>query len=404
MLKKILKNFVLILVFLLSSCAKSETNITDKLNQKLLIWHSFIGNDAQIFNELLTSYQTLYPQIQIINEYVNNDQITNKFIEDSKLGLGPDLALVEFSSLIDLSKHKSILELQPNDINLTRYLPITLNQIYLKNKIYAIPFSIKVRVLCYNKNHIKQPAKSLSELVEQAKQGRVVGMTSSYINTLWGVGNFGGRFFNDKGHLYLSERAWSQWMNWLKIVNSESTIILSEDKELLRKAFIDHKIDYYTCESTEISALKVHLSEEELGVTFLPKGKQNVASPIIYTQTIVFNYVSSPKQQKLALDLSNFLTNTENQQLWAIQTESQIPANVNVKIDRRLSEIEYILYQQSKHGVAIPLDLIINMKPDDFAKQDYFYNRVLFGEMSPMNAAAQINKIHKLVQTNNNQE
>jgi hypothetical protein len=83
------------------------------------------------------------------------------------------------------------------------------------------------------------------------------------------------------------------------------------------------------------------------------------------------------------------LTNPE-QQLQAItQTESFIPANRQVTIEKQLLPIESVLLQQSQNVVAVPLD---DWEKFDniLEKGELLYAKAIAGEISPQEASKQL--------------
>ena len=92
----------------------------------------------------------------------------------------------------------------------------------------------------------------------------------------------------------------------------------------------------------------------------------------------------------MALQLAGFLTNVEQQTRLALETESLIPANSKVKLDRRLSPIQAVLFVQSKTAVAAPLDYVYEFAKADDIYGNLYYKLVMAGEISPKEAAAKL--------------
>ncbi|XWK88233.1 MAG: extracellular solute-binding protein [Phormidium sp.] len=394
-LNKIKILFLTCLILSINAChIKTEfTNQKVVTQGNLLIWHSFTNNDAQVFNSILNEYRSIHPNVKLVSEYVSEKNIGDRLIAQSQSGFGPDLAIVWHSDIYELIKKSVIIELDAQHINLSQYLPVTINHIKLNNKIYALPFSIDVQVLCYHKNKIKNPAKTLSELLQQSKTGIKVGITSDFISSFWGVGSMGGKFLDQQGNLKFPKVAWSQWLKWLQKANIEPNTILNEEKQLLQEAFIKGELDYYTCESIEISELKNKLPKNSLGISLLPHENNQPATPFIYTEVIVLNKASSPKQQQLALQIANFLTNTEQQEKFAIQAESQIPVNIESRVDYRLSPIQAILFKQAQDGISISLDHFSKTQGRVGKRGNELYYQVLAGEITAEEAANQMNQL-----------
>ena len=75
-----------------------------------------------------------------------------------------------------------------------------------------------------------------------------------------------------------------------------------------------------------------------------------------------------------------------------------IPSNINVKLDRRLSPIQAVLFVQSQTAVAVSLDYIYEYEGAEEKYGDLYYNLVMEGEMMPQEAASELEK--KLLELN----
>jgi ABC-type glycerol-3-phosphate transport system substrate-binding protein len=213
-------------------------------------------------------------------------------------------------------------------------------------------------------------------------------MVSSFEDTFWGMAIFGGFLWNDQGILQPHLQGWSKWLEWLKFASSQPNFILNRQRELLHDAFARGSLTYYVCNSIEIADLKNSLNDD-LRVALLPQETEGKPAPILYTRVMVFNRNNSDNENNLALALAKFLTNPE-QQLQAItQTESFIPANRQVTIEKQLLPIESVLLQQSQNVVAVPLD---DWEKFDniLEKGELLYARVIAGEISPQEASKQL--------------
>ncbi|MGK7875225.1 MAG: extracellular solute-binding protein [Xenococcaceae cyanobacterium] len=381
---------LLAIAVLLAACSSSQSETEEQLQGRLLLWHFFEGKEAEVLNDILDKYTELYPKVKIVSEYVRAADISEQFIQQTQSGLGPDLMIVRYRDLDNLIRAGTLRELNDYNLDLSIYLPVAINHVSFQNKLYALPFALKTQVLCYNTKKVSQPPKTLSALLKEARSGRRVGLTSDFMAIFWGVQIFGGKPFDVKGRATLDQGGLTEWLEWLKQANTEPNFILHGDRLSLHQAFAEEELAYYVCNSDEISALKAALGEEKLGVTLLPSEAGRSAGPIITTRALVFNQASSPAGMELALQLVQFLTNVQQQTQLALDTESQIPVNKQVKIDWRLSPIQAVLLAQSKTSVAIPLDY--DYIAESIAREygTLLYNRVLEGEMKPNEAAAEM--------------
>ncbi len=107
----------------------------------------------------------------------------------------------------------------------------------------------------------------------------------------------------------------------------------------------------------------------------------------------MFNRASAPANTELALQVAKFLTNDQQQTKLALSTEAQIPANIQVKIDNRLSPAVAALVAQSKTAIPIPLDHLEQAVAAAVVYGDAYYTRVLEGELEAGEAATELTRI-----------
>ena len=384
---------LLTIALFLSACRTSPPETEEQLQGRLLIWYFVEGKIAEVLNDVLDKYTELYPKVKIVSEYVPAAEISELFIQQAQSGLGPDLMISRSYDLPLLIEAGIVQQLNDYNPDLSIYLPVAIEDISYQDKLYGLPFALNTQVLCYNTKKVTQPPTTLPGLIEEARAGRRVGLTSNFFAAFWGVQIFGGKPFDAQGRLILDRGGFAEWLEWLKQVQADPNFILSDDQSSLSKAFAEEKLAYYVCYSDEISDLKAALGEDKLGVALLPGEAEKPAGPRLSTNALVFNRASSPAVMELALDLAQFLTNVEQQTLLALGTESGIPVNNQVRIDQRLSPIQAVLVAQSKTSVAVPLDY--DYIAEGIAREygNLLYNKVLQGEMEPTEAAAKLTQI-----------
>jgi ABC-type glycerol-3-phosphate transport system substrate-binding protein len=156
----------------------------------------------------------------------------------------------------------------------------------------------------------------------------------------------------------------------------------------LHDAFARGQLTYYVCNSDEILDLRQTL-KDDLQVAVLPGGDSTYATPLLYTRSLAINHSASPNERKLALALAKFLTNPEQQLQGVAATQSFIPVNRTVRVDRSLLPIEAVLLKQSQTAVAIPLESAEKLAPL-FKRGRNLYFKALQGEIDPAQAALEL--------------
>lgn len=413
----------LVISLLLTTCSGNYTLPENSINLsgRLLIWHPFSGEMEKVFNSAFRDFKRLHPEVQIVSEYVPPNTLPDRFIRESEYGFGPDL-IIHLGRLVPkLVKTGQIQPISEKDINLSSYLPTTWPNIHYQGKIYAWPLLYQTRLLCYNQAKTKaitsdptltQPPTTLEGLIQRARKGYSVGMVSSFEDTLWGMGIFGAKFFDTQGLIEPKLEGWTKWLKWLKQANNEPNFILqvenqpnflvSRNRDILHRAFAESQLTYYVCNSYEIADLKKIL-KEDLRVALLPTNPPHHPTPILYTIVMMFNRNSSPNQSQLAFKLAEFITNPEQQLKAMIKSQTFIPSNQTVKINKKLLPIEAILQKQSETAIAIPLD---SLEPLLEISQlgEVLYQKAISGDIPPEKATQELTQfIQKQINQNVNQ-
>lgn len=407
-IKFCLKRIVLTITapVLFMGCSVKQEMTENELSGTIIVWQStpqrysteyLTSLYREAFAEFIGRFKKLYPQVNIIIEFQEDEQLVEKLEQESEKGLGPDLIYTESTNIIPLAKAKALIPLPQDSFDLFEFRFEALDQFSYQKEIYGIPLSLDTQVLCYNKNKVKKLPETLSELINQARAGYSVGIVSNFIDTFWGAKIFGGELVDAQGWVILDQGwGWVRWMEWLKNAKNQPNFILNEDDVVLQKAFIEEQLAYYVCWSTQIPFLRKSLGADKFGITMLPgQENQQAASPLI-ADGFLFSSASSNTQTQIALRFAQFLANTQQQTELAARLRSFIPANREAIIDPRLFPIQGILQRQSQIAEAFTLDQAEKIDAISKYGQD-FYKRVMAGEISPEQAASQ------LTQTVNNQ-
>ena len=345
------------------------------------------------FTEYIKKFTKLNPQVKIIVEFTQEDQLVEKLQREVEKGLGPDLIFTRSTSTIPLIQAGVLLPIDKYSINLLRFRPEAIIQVLYQGKLYGIPLNLDTQVLCYNKDKVEKVPESLSELIVQARKGYSVGMVSSFGNAYWGTRIFGGQLLDEQGRMILDQgNGWARWMRWLKNAKSEPNFILNEDPLVIQKAFVEEQLAYTVCWSEQIPLLRESLGLDKLGVALLPGKENKPAAPLLVASGLFFSSASSSSQTEIALKFAQFSVNTQVQTEVTSKFRAVIPANKYVIFDPRLFPIQGILQKQAQAGVAYSLDQAKKVDAITNYGRDY-YIRVMSGDISPEQAASELSEI-----------
>lgn len=395
---------------------------------QLLIWHPFENTNAKTFEDALTEYERVHAGVRIISEYIPQTEISARFIKQFQSGLGPDL-MVNFSTEIPALIHAETLqELDQTSIALSSYTPQALTQVRYRGGLYGVPLNSQLRVLCYNQaivgrsspSSVKQadsglaaqtdartvsdartvpdaatpvappltvPPTTLKELIQHARAGYSVGLVSTFVDTFWGIQIFGGQLYKANQQVP-SLQGWSQWLTWLRQAANEPNVVLGQQRFVLHDAFLQGKLAYYVCDSTEVADFKPTL-KDNFAVALLPGESDHPAGPLLYTRALLLSRNASPAQTRLAYQLAQFLTNPEQQIKSVVQSQDFLPVNPGVTIDRHVLPIEAVLLDQATTSVSIPLDDLDKIEPI-MDQGELLFRQAIIGDITPTEADTQL--------------
>ena len=374
-----------LLVALISSC----NNQGEELDDRLLFWHSLGERDAAVLDQMLDRYEDLHPGVTIVREQVPAEEIVDQYERRVNEGLGPDMLLISDYRLAPLLAQGMVRDLSAHELDMSDFDPMTLGQAQYMDQLVGLPFSTFTQVLCYNRQQVAEPPATLDELVAEAEAGHRIGQQANFSELAWTMPALGGSFFDDSSRVEIDEDELARWLEWLVQANEQPNIIINVDAGQLEEAFMAGELDYLVCPSERIPVLQEALGQDNLGLSLLPAQPGNAASAYFTTELIVFSPAADPGSVAQGVNLANFLTNPAQQTTLALETQSQIPVNLNVDIDSRLAPLEATLLAQPK--VAAPLDFL-ELELLSLEVAEPFIERILAGEIEPVQAASELTR------------
>ena len=194
---------------------QSTSDRPDNLQGQILVWaqNPRSSTEAQsnsyqtVITDIIDSFEELHPDTQVFVKFVPADRIVERFEADLNLGAGPDLLLMEGRSEITRFIRSGLLRvLADSEIDSSQFNPEALKQVRYQGQFYGFPLYLLTQVLCYNRDKVSELPNTLSELLEEARQGYSVGVESGFADTYWGAGVFGGgQIFDERGQFILAQ-------------------------------------------------------------------------------------------------------------------------------------------------------------------------------------------------------
>ncbi len=380
-----LKRYLIIFLIgvVVVACSAARASDEPELRGQILIWHGWSGQEAAILDQLLDQFMTIYPGVIVIHERKPLAEIGDDFLEEARLGTGPDLLIAPAKWEPMLAEAGVIQNLSEQTIDTSIYLPALIEPLRYQDKLYALPLSAHTYALYYNKTMVDEPPDTLADLLNQAAEGQSVALETTFYGAFWGVQAFGGQFFDAQGQVALDQAAFSDWLAWLKQAQADPNIILSHDEELLYSLFREGQVAYYVAGPDRLLELQQALGPEVVGVAPLPAGPRQPSGPFLQAEALMLNTASTPAQTAVALGLAQFLTN-EAQQTKLARQAGRVPANAQVRIDPRVAPAMAGFMAQTKTAVPLPS---IPSGGQALLQGDLIYAQTLEGILEPSEAA-----------------
>jgi ABC-type glycerol-3-phosphate transport system substrate-binding protein len=365
----------------------------ENVNGKLLVWYAINNEDQAVLDRFIKSYQDIYPNIKIIKEYIPQEKIVDRLVNRVNAGLGPDLVFLWQPMLPSLINEKVIQVVPKKEVDTSIYAPATLARVTDQKHLYGLPISLHTSVLCYNQAQVATAPTTINELLTLANTGKSVGLYADLYSLFWLLGLFGGNLQYLPNHQIRlnNPAAWVQWLEIIRELQINQNIVLNHRPETLNQAFVQGKLAFLVCPTTEIPFLQQKLGDR-LQIALLPNREEKTATPLLFMRVAVFNRESTPAQTELALKFVRFMTNKDQQLLISSNLQSFIATNQKVTIDPRLSPRSSILLQQAKESVAIPLTYQKKVN-EFFEKSEPFYQQMKGGEISPQQLVERMQQV-----------
>ena len=402
-----------------------------------MIWHSWEGAEREALEQILDNFRELHPDLTMTADFVPFDELEEVYLSQVEAGLGPDLLIAPADWAVRLDKARAIQDIAPYEIDQELYLSAAMDTLRNQDKVYGLPLSLSTSILYYNKlllqtggsaeeegasegsvteliqakregitdtqttelldellAEVEQnqpegeslaPPSDVDQILEQANMGQIVTMRSDFYNAFWGVQAFGGQLFDEEGRVVLNQGGLANWLGWLKRAQSNPNIILNRNQDELLRLFISAQASYYVGSTNELVSLQEALGEEVLGVIRLPGRRNKQAGPFVQVEAMMFNRVSTRRNTQLALQLAQYLSNSENQRQLVLSV-GKLPTNNQVNIDARIEPIVAEFIAQSKSAVSVRLAELDKFN-DVVARGDDIFGQVLAEEIGVGDAA-----------------
>ena len=281
------------------------------------------------------------PDTRVVTVAYKANKMKKQITEDSRLNLGPDLIISDTLNL-QLYYQDSLVSSFPNSPPWTQqYDDVIKGLSTINEKLVGAPFAITPQVACYNNKVVKQPPKTIQELVELGASGIRIGLATNPIDIFWTAGSTGAiqeiSSLITKQNQHKQPLKIKEWLTWLRQAAYYQNISFYSNQTQLSNELTSNNLDWISCDSLQASAMKEKMGER-LSIAILPNGVQTKAFtwPQIFAFGLGTN--SSSTQRSLALSYVKSNTNAVGQRQLMLRNEGLLPANKNVDIPNASSK------------------------------------------------------------------
>lgn len=209
--------------------------------------------------------------------------------------------------------------------------PLTVQAMRSGEELYGVPLFVDLQVLYHNRELVRDPAGTLTDLRAQAQAGAPVVLDGSFAWGFWGVGAFGGQLFGPQGEFVLSPAAFTRWLAWLQESGQRFGVRTTPARSEARQLFVTGASAYYVATSVELADLAARLGEEALAVALMPQGPAGPGRPLAQVDGLMASAALTAEQAALAARFLSYAASAPAQTL-LLDRYQLLPANSAVQL------------------------------------------------------------------------
>lgn len=325
-MKKLLTIGLLVVLLFAFNCKKDSAN-------KIVFWQTMNAEETATLEKIIAGFEQANPGVKIEMAQVPFDGARQKYDTAAQAGNAPDVFRSEIAWTPDFADKGYLADITDKITDADDYLTAPLNYCKYNDKLYGVPQVTDCLALLYNKRLLAkagvQPPKTMDELLTVGKKltsgdqyGFFMRGDSYWLQAfIWAFG--GGTVSNSK----------QIEVNNAKSVAGVQFVVDTLQKSGIMPVEIDFANDYATAmdgfksgkyamilngpwATADILTGAEFKDPTNLGVAVIPAGPDGqMGSPVGG-----HNYVISAKTKKLDLTVKfvNYLNNTENQVMFAV--------------------------------------------------------------------------------------
>lgn len=315
---------------------------------ELLVWHAYRGGEKAAFEKVAKLYETKMAAqgLQVTTLAIPYDAYADKISASVPRGKGPDVFIYAQDRLggwIESGKTVEPIDFFMDKPTREQFLPGMLDAMTYKGSVYGLPLNYKSITLIYNKDLVKTPPKTSTEMIKlaksltQADSGRY-GLAYWYTNFYFHaalMNAYGGHVFDKDGKLDLNTPATiasiKQMLKWFK---TDGVMPTEPSEALVSSMFNEGKVAMILNGPWALGEISPNI---KYGLAVLPVLDEAGKKPMRPWLTIEGAYVSaSSKQKEQAYGFAKFLASEEAGLILSLEGR-QLHTNAAIYKDKRVS-------------------------------------------------------------------
>jgi len=358
---------------------KTETKKTAQTKElkpedgaKLVLWDNG-GIEGKWAKLVAKEFEKKYG-VEVKYQESKHDKASEKIEIAGPTGKGPDVFLAPHDHVGNMENAGLIFQNQLGDDYKKRFVDAAVQGTTGKKGMYGFPLAIETYALYYNKDLVKKPAKTMNELIKQAKDfQQLTGKNKKYglmfepgnfYTTYAFVGAYGGYVFGDNGHdakdVGVNSKGAIKAGKLLKTIHDEILPMKNEDikGDMIGSMFNEGKLMYRISGPWDI---KNHQDAKvNFGVTTLPK-LDNGKVPTSFSGVKAYYVSSFTKYPKAATLLAQFASSDE-MLMKRYEMTGQLPASKALLDSDTIKKDDILAGFSEQLKYAVPMPNIAEMQ------------------------------------------
>ncbi|MCP9800286.1 extracellular solute-binding protein [Synechococcus sp. RedBA-s] len=358
-----------------------------------------LGGHRRVSQRLIDKFRSLNPGVDVhVSNYPADGLVAATRYRNSR-GLGPDLIVSRVITAQQLHQQGLSSAVTLKRDTLDRLHPRFLKSFREGSKEFAVPFLAQPQVACYDRRRLREPPRTIDELLALSAKGLRVGLPLTISELFWtttaqGASDVVGQLLegpaNGQAATFSAadHQALDRWIRWLHDASLQQNVSFSDDPLDLIQQLQRGQRDWISCNSVWIDGLRQRMGPN-LGVSVLPGGTDVPTTPISRLLVWSFGRHSSARQRLLAERFVAFTLNEVTQKQLMDSVPGNLPVNPNVLIPTRSSALMASLAFSLDHSRLLDF-------PDPegaIARSRWLESvleKVVLGELPPAPALAQL--------------